>query len=87
MNGGMGAWELLAGFDELNLRSGDKINGGVADLGKLGVNWYFNPRIRLMTNYVHVFNINSTGVTNNTTTPAFNNAKLDMVESRVQLDW
>ena len=87
MKGGMGAWELLAGFDELNLRSGDKINGGVADLGKLGVNWYFNPRIRLMTNYVHVFNINSTGVTNNTTTPAFNNAKLDMVESRVQLDW
>ncbi len=62
MKGGMGAWELLVGFDELNLRSGDKINGGVADLGKLGVNWYFNPRIRLNTNWVHAFNINTTGM-------------------------
>jgi phosphate-selective porin OprO and OprP len=99
MNGGTGAWELLVGFDELNLRSGDKINGGAAELGKLGVNWYFNPRIRLMTNYVHAFNINTTTaglggtlangsqVAATQTTQSFNNAKLDMIESRVQLDW
>jgi phosphate-selective porin OprO/OprP len=87
MKGGWGAWELLAGYDQLNLRSGNKINGGEADLGKLGVNWYFNPRVRLMTNYVHVFNINTTGVTNNATSPAWNNGKLDMIESRVQIDW
>ena len=94
MKGGWGAWELLAGFDELNLRSGGgngtststKINGGSAELGKLGVNWYFNPRVRLNTNYVHAFNINTTGVTN-ATAQAFNNAKLDMIESRVQIDW
>ena len=87
MKGGMGAWELLAGFDELNLKSGDKINGGSAELGKLGINWYFNPRVRLNTNYVHAFNINTTGMSATGTSAAFNNAKLDMIESRIQLDW
>ena len=87
MKGGMGAWELLAGFDELNLKSGDKINGGSAELGKLGINWYFNPRVRLNTNYVHAFNINTTGMSGTGTPAAFNNAKLDMIESRIQLDW
>ena len=87
MKGGMGAWELLAGFDELNLKSGDKINGGSAELGKLGINWYFNPRVRLNTNYVHAFNINTTGMSATGTPAAFNNAKLDMIESRIQLDW
>jgi len=87
MKGGMGAWELLAGFDELNLKSGDKINGGSAELGKLGINWYFNPRVRLNTNYVHAFNINTTGMSGTGAPAAFNNAKLDMIESRIQLDW
>jgi len=87
MKGGMGAWELLAGFDELNLKSGDKINGGSAELGKLGINWYFNPRVRLNTNYVHAFNINTSGMSATGTPAAFNNAKLDMIESRIQLDW
>ena len=87
MKGGMGAWELLAGFDELNLKSGDKINGGSAELGKLGINWYFNPRVRLNTNYVHAFNINTTGMSATGAPAAFNNAKLDMIESRIQLDW
>ena len=87
MKGGMGAWELLAGFDELNLKSGDKINGGSAELGKLGINWYFNPRVRLNTNYVHAFNINTTGMPVTQAPAAFNNAKLDMIESRIQLDW
>ena len=94
MKGGWGAWELLAGYDELNLSSG-AIQGGTVNTGKLGVNWYFNPRIRLMTNWVHAFNINTSAVTNSATvgaaalqtTQAFNNAKLDMIESRIQLDW
>ena len=91
--GNWGAWELLAGYDKLNLNSGP-ITGGTATAGKLGINWYLNPRVRIMTNYVHAFNIttygagtNAQGYTNNTTSAAFNNAKLDMIESRIQLDW
>ena len=83
--GNWGAWELLAGYDKLNLNSGP-IQGGQATVGKVGVNWYFNPRVRLMTNWIHAFNINTTGVAN-ATSAAFNNAKLDMIESRVQIDW
>ncbi len=83
--GGWGAWELLAGYDHMNLNSGP-IQGGFASVGKLGINWYFNPRIRLMTNWVHAFDINTTGVAN-ATAQAFNNAKVDIIESRVQIDW
>ena len=91
--GNWGAWELLAGYDKLNLNSGP-ITGGTATAGKLGVNWYLNPRVRIMTNYIHDFNIttyvagtNAQGYANNTTSAAWNNAKLDMIESRVQIDW
>ena len=91
--GNWGAWELLAGYDKLNLNSGP-ITGGTATAGKLGVNWYLNPRVRIMTNYIHAFNIttygagtNAQGYANNTTSAAWNNAKLDMIESRVQIDW
>ena len=39
-----------------------------------------------MTNYVHALDISTANVVN-TTSKAFNKADLDMIETRVQLDW
>jgi len=53
--GGIGAWELAARYEELDLddfdvRSG--VIGGEAHGLTLGVNWYMTPDMRLMLNYV-----------------------------------
>jgi phosphate-selective porin OprO/OprP len=99
MKGGWGAWELAAGYDSINLNDG-AIRGGRASTAKFGINWYPNSHVRIMANYIHVLDINtgfgSTGVqsvatngtlSNNTRSQAFNNADLDIIETRVQLDW
>jgi phosphate-selective porin OprO/OprP len=95
MKGGWGAWELATGYDSINLNSG-AIKGGRASTAKFGVNWYPNSHVRVMANYVHALDINTQGVNNistagvqtaNTTAQAFNNADLDVIETRVQLDW
>jgi phosphate-selective porin OprO/OprP len=85
MKGGWGAWELATGYDSLNLNSG-AIRGGRSSTAKFGVNWYPNSHVRVMANYVHALDINTTGVAS-TTSAAFNNADLDVLETRVQLDW
>ena len=94
MKGGWGAWELAAGYDYMNLNSG-AINGGRADTVKGGLNWYVNSHTRLMANYVHALDINvntgkidtNTSLAANSTTKAWNKADLDMIETRVQIDW
>ena len=46
-----GAWQVGARYDYLNLR--DKgINGGVAQDVVLGLNWIWNPNMRMQFNYV-----------------------------------
>lgn len=58
--GGWGAFELAARYDLIDLNSQSKqINGGAMDIGTLGFNWYLTPRVRLMTNWVHVFAVNN----------------------------
>lgn len=95
MKGGWGAWEVAAGYDAVNLNSG-AIKGGRASTAKLGINWYPNSHVRVMANYIHALDINTEGVSNisnagvktaNTRAQAFNNADLDIIETRVQLDW
>ncbi|MCX7097301.1 MAG: porin [Methylococcales bacterium] len=96
MKGGWGAWELAAGYDYIDLNDGD-IYGGRASTFKLGVNWYPNPHVRFMADWVHALDINTqnTGTVSPTGKPgvpdntsrAFNNADLDMIETRIQLDW
>lgn len=53
-DGTWGAWEVAARFSQLDLD--DKtvdINGGILNNATLGVNWYLNPNMKIMFNYVH----------------------------------
>lgn len=85
MKGGWGAWELATGYDAIDLNDG-VIQGGRASTAKFGINWYPNPHVRVMTNYVHALDINTATVAN-ATSKSFNNADLDMIETRMQIDW
>ena len=86
MKGGKGAWELAAGYDYMNLRSG-AINGGRASTGKFGINWYPNSHVRVMANYIRALDINTSGMAAGSQSLAWNRGALDMFETRVQLDW
>ena len=68
------------------------IQGGRASTVKGGINWYPNSHVRVMANYIHALDISSINAqsvtgTLNATSRAFNKADLDMIETRVQLDW
>ena len=86
MKGGLGAWELATGYDYMNLND-NLIKGGRASTAKFGINWYPNSHVRVMANYIHALDISTANVTNNLQSPAFNKADLDIIETRVQLDW
>lgn len=85
MKGGWGAWEVAAGYDALDLNSG-AVRGGRASTAKFAINWYPNSHVRVMANYIHALDINTAGVAN-ARSASFNNADLDVIETRVQLDW
>lgn len=82
--GGLGAWEIAAGYDYLNLIDG-QINGGRAQTGKVGLNWYPNSHIRMMANFIHALNIDTHGMA--ARSAAYNSSNFDVVEMRAQVDW
>ncbi|HTU67372.1 MAG TPA: porin [Steroidobacteraceae bacterium] len=60
--GGFGAWELAARYSHLDLdfQPGSagtaavpgSVRGGVQDIWTFGVNWYLNPNVKVMMNYL-----------------------------------
>lgn len=53
-DGTWGAWELAARYSYLSLDDGDMdIEGGEAFGITAGLNWYLNPNMRMMLNWVH----------------------------------
>jgi phosphate-selective porin OprO and OprP len=49
--GGLGAVELGARYSHVDLDDGS-VHGGVMDLGTLGLNWYWNPYMKMKLNYI-----------------------------------
>jgi len=55
---GWGAFEVAYRYDLADMNT-KNISGGSLDAGTLAVNWYLSPRVRLLTNWVHVFSTNN----------------------------
>jgi phosphate-selective porin OprO/OprP len=51
-SGGFGAWQVGLRYSYLDLTDGDITGGKVADV-TAGINWHWNPNMKLMFNYVH----------------------------------
>lgn len=76
---GLGAWELAARLDTLDLTD-ETVAGGEMDSVTLGLNWYPNQFTRLMFNYVRN-DLDSTGPV------AFRNTDPEYVMIRAQADF
>ncbi|WP_020399998.1 OprO/OprP family phosphate-selective porin [Kordiimonas gwangyangensis] len=81
--GGMGAWQVAARFDRLDMTDGG-VYGGEQDTYLVGLNWYLNRHTRVMANYAHMtfdkaFNVAANG-------PDGEN-DADALTLRFQIDW
>ncbi|MGQ9770401.1 MAG: porin [Thermogutta sp.] len=74
---GWGAWEIAYRYSWLDLDDAN-IRGGTTADHTFGINWYWNPYIRLMFNYVHA----QVGLPNNDP-----NADLNIFQFRAQVDF
>ncbi len=70
--GGMGAWELGVRFSHLDLDD-EAVTGGEVDDITLGLNWYLNPNMRSMLNYIRS-DLDTVG-------------DADILQMRFQIDW
>ncbi len=56
-NGGMGAVELAARYDQIDLSSNGSVNGGHQKGVTVAVNWYLNENVRFMADYRRAFDV------------------------------
>ena len=86
LKGGWGAWEVATGYDAIDLNSG-VIQAGKQSTFKVGLNWYPNSHLRVMANYIHLLDLDTGAYKTTSRERAFNDANLDIIETRVQIDW
>jgi phosphate-selective porin OprO/OprP len=73
---GLGAWEVGVRYDFVDLNSGP-FQAGKMDSITVGLNWYLNPNLRVMLNYVY---------TNRQTGSSASSGQFDAFGIRVHLD-
>lgn len=77
--GGKGAWEVVTRYSHLDLEDNMYTGGELNDIS-LGLNWYLNPNMRVILNYVHAeLDDGLLGPGKSDTT--------DAVVSRIQVTW
>ena len=74
---GWGAWEVAARYSNIDLND-EEIDGGEADNITLGLNWYLNPNVRMMFNYVYSDLEDRAGVDDD---------DLNIFQTRLQIDF
>jgi phosphate-selective porin OprO/OprP len=70
--GGPGAWEVAVRYSALDLNDSGVTGGTLSDISA-GLNWYLNPNMKIMWNYVHA-EVGSVG-------------QADMALMRLQIDF
>lgn len=73
--GGLGALELGVRYSRVDLSDGP-IRGGVMDLGTIGLNWYWNPYVKMKFNYI------TGGISGGN-----QNGRLHIIQARFELDF
>lgn len=79
-DGGMGAWEVKARYSYLDLQETDVQGGRMTNLSG-GLNWYLNPNVRLMWDYIHSF------VDRDNADDTDHGGQADIVMMRTQIDF
>lgn len=88
--GGWGAFELLARYDQLDLTDGDlSALGRKAETWTAGLNWYLNPNLKFVFNYIRFEGENSPLYVLPTPLPGRGDrtAKGDAFHTRLQVDF